>query len=202
MAKRPRFRQHLTRGIDGHRVGLDRVQCRDGVRTARVAPGERLLEQLAGNHELDRVSGERPIGPRRLAVSQRLDATDVALLERQLDARADQCVAFARFARAGASLPLDARCAHEYAEPLRLVHHHGVRARSEVAAIDGDPAAGPHTVVALKADAVGDDDVRFLGRRVTGRPLSIFDGRPRCRVHLYGVADPLRRAPVLQVGSA
>src|SRR5205085_8697670 len=102
-----------------------------------------------------------PIGARRPAVTQRLHAADVALLERQLDACADERIALRRFSGDDAPFPLHARFAHEHAESLRLVHHHGVGTRSEVAAIDRHLAARPGAVVALEADAIGDDDVRL-----------------------------------------
>src|SRR5439155_2348312 len=144
------------------------------------AAGERLLELLAVDVQVDRIGGQTPVRPGGDAVAEGLHLADLAAPEAQLDARAGELVA-------PRSLPLDARLADEHAEPGRLVELHRIAARGEVAAVDRHLPRPPHPVVALETHPVGDDDVRLS--RV--RPL---DGRAARGVHLQGVPDALHRA--------
>jgi len=90
---------------------------------------------------------------------------DVALRQRELDARADQCVGPSRSAVAARPRP-STRGTRPARRSRSSDHHHRIGARREIAAIDRDLATGPRAVVAFEAQPVGDDDVRLIGRRV------------------------------------
>src|SRR6266571_575109 len=140
---------------------------------------------------MDRVGGQRPVVAGRLALPQGLHEADLAVLESQLDSRADERIRLA-------PLPLDARLAHEHADTARLVEQQRIGARGEVAAIHGHFAAGPHPVVAFEPNPVAHDDIGLS--RITG--LAVFDGGPRGGEHLHRVADAADRAIVVEMGPA
>ena len=163
-AERARFGEDFSGRIDRQRIGLNRVQGRDRMGTHAVAPGEGLLQQLVGDAEIDRVCGEDPVRPGRLAVTERLHPPNVALREAQLDTRAHERVTLGGVAGRRASPPLDARPPDQHAEPRRLVEQHRIGAGRKVAPVDGDLPAGPRAVVAFEAQPVPDDDIRLLLR--------------------------------------
>src|SRR5258706_357269 len=117
-------------------------------------PGERLLQLAVGDEQMDGVGRKGPVVAGRLTLAQRLHQADLALREPQLDPRPDERIGLA-------ALPLDARLAHEDADPLRLVEQQRIGARGEVAPIHGHLPARPDPVVALEAHPVAHDDVRF-----------------------------------------
>ena len=192
MSKRPCLRQHLAGKIEGEGVGLDRVAGghRVGVHRVLGAPGERLLQLLLFDVQVDRIGGQTPVDPRGDAVAECLDKTDVAALEPELDPGTGERV------RPGA-LPFQAWLTHQHPEAGGLIELHGVAASREVAAVDGHPAPAPHAVVPLEPHAVADDDVRLA--RVRRR--AIVDRGPTGRVQLERVAHALHGPVVGEVGA-
>jgi hypothetical protein len=140
---------------------------------------------------VDGVGGEGPIVPGGLALPQGFHEPHLALLEAQLDARADESVGLA-------ALPLDPWLAHEDAESAGFVEQQRIGARRKIAAVDRHLASRPHAIVTLEADPVAHDDVGLP--RVGG--LAVFDGGPRGGEHLDGVAYAPRRPVVVEMGAA
>ena len=147
--------------------------------------------------QVDGVGRQCPVRAGRLPFTQRLDELDLAVLERELDARAEEGVA----ARGVAGfLAGDPGFPQQHAEPGGLVHHQRVGSRGEVAAVDRHVAAAPHAVIAAEAHAIGDDDVRLGG--VRGRAAAIVDRGPLRGDHLHGVAHAGNGAVIREVRAA
>src|SRR5437764_9511538 len=132
MPERAHFGEHLIRDVEGERVGPDRGDTRDrpGVDRVLGAPGERLLQLLAVEAQMNRVGGEMPIGAGGHAVAERLDELDVVTLEAELDARARERVGLR-------SLALDPRFAQQQPESAALAGLLRFTPCREAPALDG-----------------------------------------------------------------
>src|SRR5207247_5425012 len=121
---------------------------------AATASGERVLDLAAVQDEGNRVGREAPVGAGGDALPQRLDETDLAVAETELDAGSRQGVR-------ARPLPFHAGSTHQDGEPCALIELHRIAAGGEVAPVDGHLPAAPHPVVPLEAHPVSHDDVRL-----------------------------------------
>src|SRR5689334_15506959 len=99
-----------------------------------------------------------------------------------------------------------AQASHNRASPnqspvaLSAIQPERITPGGEVAPVDGDPSAGPEPVVSLQPDPVGDDDIRFRGRRA-GVVSRVLDPRTAGGIHLYGVTNTFDHPEVVEGGS-